>query len=275
MKYKVKSWEQLGDSVILTGAVHNVKAEFPEIEFVYSGFPQYREIYKHNPDFSSSADGCINLGYIGYGEGEEKALRGNHVEAQTMTLCEKMKIPYVPYKTRVPILRLTEEEIESGRKYQNKWLVNANCQQYSISKYYPHWQEVIDGMLDIGLNIIQIGGNEARDITTNLSGVEDMRGKTTVRELMAMVYNCSGIVSPSSGIVHIGAAWEKPTVCLIGARENPGTLYQHCKYIETECDYKYCISHTAEQCRCYNDGCPCMDFPSNKVINAILDYMNA
>lgn len=273
--YRVRSWDQLGDSVILTGAVRNVRAAHPECLFRYDGWDKYKPIYANNEDFAEFHGGEY-LHSIGYGDGhaERHGLFGNHVEAQTQRLCEFMGYDEtVPIVTDVPVLYLTEEEKAWGEQFAGKWIVNANCQKESISKAYPYWQDVIDGMRDLGLECVQIGGNLPQDISTELKGVEDWRGRTSIRELISMAYNCAGIVSPSSGIVHIGAAWRKPTVCLIGARENKLTLYDHCKYITTECEDQYCIARTAKDCKHWIGRCPCMDFSPKLVLIAIKGYI--
>lgn len=263
IRINVKTWEQLGDSVCLTGAVRNVAAAHPEFEFEYTRFRQYEQVYWNNPDFLRPDPGAVQVGWIGYGDiGAERAVsRGNHVQAMTLTLCERLGISPVPLVTKAPVICLTGEEIEWGRQFNGKWIINANCQRHSISKYYPHWQAVVDGMRGMGIEVVQIGGAEHRDVTTELSGVEDWRGRTDIRHLFAMAHGCAGIVSPSSGIVHIGAAWGRPTVSVVGARENPGLtgLYPRCTALSSDCPYRLCYASVAADCRRFSGGsCACM-----------------
>lgn len=268
--FGVRSHVQIGDSLILSGAVHNVKLAHPEMNFKFIGNGYYNPLFENNNDFNQSLQSFKDIGLIHYGDGEKEGKNGNHIEAQTKMLCERIGIPMVDIKTRTPYIILTDDEIEWGRQFQGKWLVNANFQTFSISKYYPHWQEVIDGMNKFGLKVVQVGGNESRDFTTNLTSVEDWRGKTNLRQWLSMIYNCAGIVSPPSGIMHAGGVWEKPMVIIVGARELPCiTDYPTANYIVSDCDNRGCEAQHKQDCKHFNILCPCMDISPEIVLNAI------
>lgn len=254
--YAVKSWDQCGDTLALTGAVRNVRVCYPEFSFVYVGNPYYKPLLDENEDFIPSGFGK-RLKPICYGTGEKRADRGTIIEANTKTLCEYIGIDNVPITCTTAHVVLTQGEINWGKRFEGKWLLNANCQTCSINKGYPHWQGVVDCMHDLGLDVVQVGGRERRDLSTDLNGVEDWRGKTNLREWLSMVYNCAGIVSPPSGIIHAGAIWGVPMVCVTGAREHTGiTAYPTVRHVTSECDNQYCMN---DGCKHY-DGkwCECM-----------------
>lgn len=219
--YGVRSHTHLGDSIITAGAVRNVKAARPDLRFQYVGW--CREIWANNPDTENPAPGEIVtlLPLIDYGrvEEEQRASRGNVVEAFTRSLCEALGIPMVPISTRVPVAYLTDEEKERSAEWSDCILLNANGQTVSFSKSYPHWQEVVDRLAG-EFRIVQVGSNERRNLSPDLTGVEDWRGKTeNVRDLLCMVAGCRGVVSPPSGIVNIAAAFGTAGVVVNGARE--------------------------------------------------------
>ena len=92
-------------------------------------------------------------------------------------------------------------------------------------KAYPYYQEIVDSRPDI--KFIQIGGAEERDITSDLTGVLDARGKTTVKELIGLVSHAKWVISPPSAVVHIASAFPNvKTIVLSGARE-PVELTQY------------------------------------------------
>lgn len=218
--YGVKSHNHLGDSIITAGAVHNVKLARPDLRFRYVGW--CREIWQHNPDVEPDTSlPTIPLPLIDYGRviEEQRASRGNVVEAFTRSLCEALQIPLVPFSTRVPFAVLTEAEKKSSERWRDCILLNANGQTVSFSKAYPYWQEVIDSLPD-DMGIIQVGSLERRNISPTLRGVIDWRGRTeNVRDLLCMVYGCRGVISPPSGIINIAAAFGKPAVVVNAARE--------------------------------------------------------
>ena len=215
--YAFTSHSHIGDMVICAGAVRNVTAAFGyKIRFK---MPEYcREVFLNNRDFVESGE-AVEIGKITYGslDDEQHGRWGNLVKGFTRTLCILLGIEQVPIIIRTPLLVLTDQEREEARQYEGAIIVNANCQNCSISKGYPHWQKVVDG-LD-GRRIIQVGGREARDISPDLQGVEDMRGKTSLRKLFTMVQGCAAVLSPPSAISNVAGAFHKKQVVVNASRE--------------------------------------------------------
>ncbi len=236
--FKFTSHKHIGDNIICTGAVRNVRNAYPDFEFAVPD--AYREVWENSPDVREVHDGDwhTEIGRISYGSvnDEQHAIWGNVVEGFTHSLCFMLGIPMVPIVTRTPVLHLTDEEKEWGMQFENAIVLNANCQTCSISKGNPRWQEVVDG-LD-GYRIIQMGGNCPKDISPNLAGVEDWRGRTTARQLMAMAYGCRLVISPPSAISNIAATFSKPQVIVNASREPDKLL-----------DYPNAV-HVSHRCSC-------------------------
>lgn len=207
----------VGDNIICTGAVANVRACFPDIFFKMP--LSHSEICLYNEDYVIDPMMYVPLGKITYGslDDEQHGRNGNVVEGFTKSLCGLLGLPMVPITTRVPILHLSEAEREASKRWNGKILLNANCQTVSRSKGYPHWQEVVNRLK--GYDIVQIGGNQAKDISPNLRGVYDMRGKTSLRDLIVMVYGCDMVLSPPSCISNIAGAFVKPQIIVNASRE--------------------------------------------------------
>lgn len=220
--YGVRSHKHIGDSIITTGAVRNVKLARPDLRFKYVGWAP--EIWENNPDVEGRDVAVdVELPVVDYGRVamEQRASRGNVVEAFTHSLCGLLGIPMVPMATRVPNVALTDEEKADGEKWRRCVLLNANGQTVSFSKCYPHWQDVVNA-LSRDFHVVQVGSREKRNISPVLSDVLDWRGRSeNVREYMSMVHGCAGVISPPSGIVHLAAAFGKPAVVVCGARELP------------------------------------------------------
>lgn len=235
MIYELETHKHIGDHVILTGAVRNVRAVYPDIKFSIS--TDYAEIFENNRDFV--IDTGVRLPRITYGTlyEEQRALNGNLVEGFTKSLCKAIGVEEVKPVTKTPYIVLTDEEKERAKKWNGKWLVNATFQTCGVSKGYPWWEFVISTLNSSGLQLVQIGGNESRDISCNLDGVLDMRGKTSIRDLITMIYGCEGIITPPSCSMNIGAAFGKKMVVIVGGRELPQLSgYENVTYIEGHCD---------------------------------------
>lgn len=247
MIVKFTTHPHIGDNVICTGAVRNVRLEHPEIRFA---MPEAcREIYAGNEDFTEEVS-YREIPKITYGslDAEKHGARGTVIQAYTRSLCELLDIPLVPYRVERPVLVLSDYEREWAGQWNDCILLNGNFQNCSVSKGYPHWQDVVDQLGDV--RIIQIGGNEARDVSPNLRGVEDMRGKTNLRQLMAMAYGCRCIVSPPSAISNIGAAFEKPQVILNASREPDILLgYKNAVHVSHKCSCGWGVDTGCVACR--------------------------
>lgn len=258
--YRYITHPHVGDNVICTGAVRNVCSEHEDIKFLYCG-----EVTKHNMDYVSEAE-CdrkgyevVDIGKITYGsvEDEQHGRWGNVVEGFTRSLCGLLGIDLVPMRVKNPILNLTESEFEHGFKWRDAIMLNANCQTCSISKGYPYWQEVVDGLK--GERIVQVGGGESRDISPDLKGVEDMRGKTSIRQLMIMVRHCRLVISPPSCISNIAGAFHHPQIILNASREPDVLLdYDRAVHISHVCECGWGVETGCISCRLMSGRRACM-----------------
>jgi hypothetical protein len=260
--FKFASHSHIGDMVICTGAIRNVCAICNDVKFIT---PEYcRDIYRHNPDMIERATTYAELGKITYGAlaDEQRGRWGNVVEGFTRSLCGMLGIPMVSVVTCVPVLHLTDAEMERAQCWRGYWLINANCQTCSMSKGYPQWQRVVDLL---GWRFAQIGGREGRDLSPDLTGVLDMRGQTTLRDLMVMAYGCDGIISPPSCITSIGAAFGKPQICVNAGRE-PDALTDYPR-----------VHHISRKCACgwgVDTGCIACRMGAGKT-RSCMDYVEA
>ncbi len=108
------------------------------------------------------------------------------------------------------------------------WLIVAGGKyDYTIKWWHRRrWQEVVD-QLRGKITFVQVG--EAGHYHPPLQGVIDMRGKTSLRELVRMIYWSEGVVCPVTSLAHLAAAvplpsnrsGERPCVVVAGGREPP------------------------------------------------------
>ena len=92
--------------------------------------------------------------------------------------------------------------------------------------HFRRWQAVVDHFQG-KLLFAQVG--EKDHYHPPLEGVLDLRGKTTPRELIQLVYHAQGVVCPVTLLMHLAAAVEckpgaqksRPCVVVAGGRESP------------------------------------------------------
>jgi ADP-heptose:LPS heptosyltransferase len=108
------------------------------------------------------------------------------------------------------------------------WIIVAGGKfDYTIKWWhFRRWQAVVDHFRGKIL-FVQIG--EKHHYHPALDGVLDLRGKTSLRELIRLVYHTQGILCPVTLVMHLAAAVEskpggppnRPCVVVAGGREPP------------------------------------------------------
>ena len=241
MKIVLTTNDHLGDTVVLSAAIRNAKAAFPDLQIAYSG--NYSDVFLNNPDvsdFDKDGKDVIRL-HIRYAPfSQKRGDGGNLCEGFSRNLATALK----PFTGRLfdvfqttPYICLSDDEKRPVVSFDGGYCVlNANCQRCSEVKSYPWFQQIIDRSPCIAF--VQIGGNEKRDISQELRGVFDYRGRTSIRELFRLVIHAKWVLSPPSAVVNIAAAFPQvKSLVLTGARE-PVVLtgYANARHFATECD---------------------------------------
>lgn len=100
------------------------------------------------------------------------------------------------------------------------WIVNSGgkndftCKQWPVERY----QQVVDAL---PIRFVQVGELSPGHRHEPLRGVTDLRGKTTLRELILLVKHSQGVLCPVTFLMHCAAALERPCVVVAGGREPP------------------------------------------------------
>lgn len=120
------------------------------------------------------------------------------------------------------------------------WIVVAGGKSDFTIKHWARerYQCVVDAYRD-RIRFVQVGA--AGDQHPPLEGVIDLRGRTTLRDLVQLVYHCDGVLTPVSLLMHLAAAVEtkdglsaRPCVVVAGGREPPQWVaYPHHQFIHT------------------------------------------
>lgn len=108
------------------------------------------------------------------------------------------------------------------------WIVVAGGKHDYTTKWWAHerYQRVVDYFRGHVL-FVQVG--ESGHAHPPLRGVLDLRGRTTLRQLVRLVYHAQGVLCPVTLLMHLAAAVEcppavvrnRPCVVVAGGREPP------------------------------------------------------
>jgi ADP-heptose:LPS heptosyltransferase len=116
-------------------------------------------------------------------------------------------------------LHLTEDE-EKPVIQEPYWVMVAGGKSDFPAKHWwkEAWQEVVDKS---HVKFVTIGGKEHIDNhCTELTGVINMQGKTSIREAISLIYNADGVISPVTFAMHVAGCFDKPAVVIAGGREH-------------------------------------------------------
>ena len=149
-------------------------------------------------------------------------------------LSECLGVRFVPMEFRGDI-HLTPAEKESsvvksllGGHTGAFWLISAGGKSDFTIKWWAsdRFQKVVDAFAG-EIIFVQVGSSE--HFHPPLRNVIDLRGKTTLRQLIQLVHHSSGAVCPVTLLMHLAAAVEtsfdaspnRPCVVIAGGREPP------------------------------------------------------
>ena len=213
-----------GDILMMTAMIRDLQRGYPG-EFRTRVTTSAQELWRHNPNVTDTGNlspqdrrNLAKSTRAGYStsiqQSNQRAAHfatGFHRDAS-----EKLGFHVTPTDLR-PDLYLTPDEKASRPIDTRYWVMVSGGKNDFPAKIWPaeSCQRVVDLMPDI--RFVQVGGRDHRH--TRLNGVLDMVGKTSLRELMSILYNADGIVCPVTCMMHFAAAFNKPCVVVAGGRE--------------------------------------------------------
>ena len=156
--------------------------------------------------------------------------------------------------------------------------INPGASYGSAKRWYPdRFAQVARRLADEwGARVVIFGGPGetaiAADLESRLEGTAvNAAGKTTVRQLMALIRRCNFFITNDSGPMHIAAAFDVPLVAIFGSTDHTGTSPYNNNAIV--------VRNDVECAPCKLRECPtdhrCMTtVTAESVVNAALELAN-
>ncbi|MEI8125311.1 MAG: lipopolysaccharide heptosyltransferase II [Parachlamydiaceae bacterium] len=240
----------------------------------------WRGKVKNRVGFATNLRSCLLTYPVPFPENKE-------TQHLVLTYKELLKPLGIPLSTTAPHLYVSKEELQNvhailssnGFSSKEKILVGINPgAAYGSAKcWLPERFRAVTEMLlkDPRISVIyfgdQAGAPLVNDICNGLgSRVINMAGKTSLRELLALIKSCSVLLTNDSGPMHIAAALQVPLVALFGSTSD----------VKTGPYGGGTIIHKHVECSpCYKRVCPidfrCMKrIVADEVYQAILNIIN-
>jgi ADP-heptose:LPS heptosyltransferase len=238
IKLMVSQHQSPGDIIMLSAAIRDLHKAYPK-SFVTCMRTPCNDIWTNNPNHKRLHDEDPDIMWISCeyplintcNEGAHHFIHGFRMDLESKL---GIPIPQGPLKGDV---HLTPQEkawfsqlYEMFEKNIPFWIIDAGsksdftCKQWEPAKY----QAVVDGLPDV--TFVQIGSKDPKHRHTPLKGknVIDLIGKTSIRQLIRLVYHSAGVITPVSFPMHLAAAVEmhprykrraRPCVVIAGGRE--------------------------------------------------------
>lgn len=248
-KLILTNFQSPGDIVVLTAAVRDLHHHHPG-RFLTDVRTSCPDLWAHNPWLTPLADDdpeveTIACEYPLIHRSNQEPWHFLHGFVRFLAERLDVALDVIAFKGDIHLSDeekswfSTVEEIK-GRAFPY-WLIAAGGKTDYTIKWWDHgrYQRVVDHFRD-AIQFVQVG--EAGHHHPPLDGVIDLRGATTLRQLVRLMYHAEGVLTGVSLLMHLGAAVEtksgtpknRPCVVVAGGREPPHwEAYPHHQFIHT------------------------------------------
>jgi len=221
---------------MLTAAVRDLHECHPQ-KFITDVRTSCPDLWQHNPYITSLDEGDdsveqIDVGYPLIHRSNQEPW--HFVHGFVHELADKLGIPIRPTAFGGD-LHLTEEECSSPGVFSEEdagglpwWIIAAGGKYDYTIKWWSRrrYQQVVDS-LQGRIHFVQIG--ESGHYHPPLAGVTDLRGKTSLRDLVRLTYHSHGVLCGVTMLMHLAAALPqiqtrrvpRGGVIIAGGREPP------------------------------------------------------
>lgn len=246
-KLILRNFQSAGDIVMLTAAVRDLHRTYPG-QFVTDVRTPFPDLWANNPYLTPLEEGApgvetIDCHYPLIHQSNTTPCHFLHGFPSYLNDRLGLRIRVTDFKGDIHLSdeeRRSISDLESaGSKPEPYWLlVSGGKRDYTVKWWDPdRYQQVVDHFAG-RIQFVQVG--ERSHYHPPLRGVVDLRGETTLRQLVRLMYCAQGAISPVSLLMHLAAAVEappgmpknRPCVVIAGGREPPHfTAYPHHQFI--------------------------------------------
>jgi ADP-heptose:LPS heptosyltransferase len=215
-KLILKNYQCPGDNIMLSHALKSLHETYPG-RFITDVRVTCRDIFEGNPfitilreeDFDVRV---INCEYPTIDQSNQSPVQ--FITSFTTDLSNKLKLPIWPTEFQGVIYIRDEEKgwFSQVREILNEdvpyWCIAASHKSDFTAKAwaFDRYQEVVDRFPDVWF--VQVGEASPGHIHANLKGKNliNLVGKTNIRQMIRLVYNSFGTISPVTFLHHLAVA---------------------------------------------------------------------
>ncbi len=238
MKIKLRNYQCPGDIIVMTGAIRDLKKQYPEYEVTMD--TTCNDIWLLNPHVSwnNEVDKTFEFNYDDVHNSDKS---GRHFSNAFHIQLEELLDIKLRQSEIWPELYLSDDEMASNKLkedtgYDGKyWILNAGYKNDFSLKHWgiSNYQEVVN-RLKGKVKFVQVGEDSPGHVHIPIDGAINYIGRTNIREYIRLAYHSQGSIGPVSMHIHVSAAYRKPCVIIGGGREPfRWEVYPNQRYIHT------------------------------------------
>lgn len=246
-KLILRCWYSLGDITLLTAAVRELHTAYPG-RFLTDLRTPFDDLWLHNPYITPVREDEGRVVECDYALLEQSNTGPWHcIHSFSKNLADQLRVQIHPrlFKGDIHLHSIEKawasQVAEIAGANVPYWIISAGGKRDITIKWWAteRWQSVVDHFKGRIL-FAQIGAKG--DHHPALRGVIDLRGKTTVRQLVRLVYHSVGVLCPVTGVMHLAAAvpvregrpQNRACVVIAGGREpSHWEAYPHHQFLHT------------------------------------------
>ncbi|MCD6434886.1 MAG: hypothetical protein J7L15_00635, partial [Clostridiales bacterium] len=247
-KVLFKNYQSPGDILMLTAAVRDLKLSHPNIQIGVD--TSCKEIWENNPYIlknmklskKDKRTGFFEVGYPLIHNSNQ--CQYHFIHGFRKDIEKKLKLIIKPTEFKGDIHFSDREkswmsQIEEMGIKDKFWIINSGIKyDFTAKAWNPHYYQEVVNHFKGKITFVQIG--EKGHFHPPLKNVINLVGKTSLRQLIRLVYHSVGVLCPITLVMHLAAAVEskhgllnRPCVVLAGGREpSVWEKYGHHRFLE-------------------------------------------
>jgi hypothetical protein len=131
----------------------------------------------------------------------------------------KIKLPTLYPKGDLHLSNWQKENAPIDGRY---WFIIGGGKSDFTAKIwsYARWQQAINMLRQFGVRFVQGGALHQKHYQPTFDGCLNLVNKTTLRDLLWLMYHADGVICYVTAVMHMAAALDKPCVVIAGGREH-------------------------------------------------------
>ncbi len=184
----------------------------------------------------------------------------------------------------IPVIKISQKKIDMSLRFIKGNIEHTSSRRFFSfiiggrweSKTYPaeKYRQLAEKLIkqyDSNILLVGIDSDTGNDIAKGHKKIHNLAGKTSIQEVMGIIYQSQLIIGPDSGLLNIAIAMNKPIVGLFGPVD-PHTIvpYKHLNNIlyQKKCKLQPCYNEEYQP-RCPFDQIRCMNHSIEDILSKI------